>query len=153
MTWRSIPYPSSEVTGFLPVRTYAPLRFAGLADGLIVFLRLLCRALAMGVGFPLEPLPHQKFRKRRNGNWKNKSTVPEEISEGALIRCKTTALCRKRQQAIKPWGGVKEAPILDQVKYLMHFCVRKLRVFLRFCFTDLLQSDQKYYPKYRHLHL
>jgi hypothetical protein len=33
---------------------------------------------------------------------KIKSTVPEEFSEGALIRCKTTALCRKRQQATKP---------------------------------------------------
>jgi hypothetical protein len=30
LTWKSIPYPLSEVTGFLPVRTYAPLRFAGL---------------------------------------------------------------------------------------------------------------------------
>ena len=37
---------------FRAVRTYAPLRFAGLADGLIVFWRLLCRVLAMGLGSP-----------------------------------------------------------------------------------------------------
>ena len=33
---------------------------------------------------------------------KIKSIVPEEISEGALTCCNATALCRKRQQAIKP---------------------------------------------------
>jgi hypothetical protein len=49
--------------------------------------------------------------------------------------------------------SVKEAPIFGQVKYLMHFCVRKLRIFLGFYFTDLLKSDKKYYHKYLHLHL
>lgn len=45
------------------MRTYAPLRFADLADGLIVFLIFLFQLLAMGIVFPITPLPHQKFDK------------------------------------------------------------------------------------------
>jgi hypothetical protein len=56
----------------------------------------------MGIEFPLKPLPHQNFDETCDGIQKKKSTVPEEISEGALIRCKTTALGRKRQQVTKP---------------------------------------------------
>jgi len=39
--------------------------------------------------------------------------------------------------------GVKEDSILGQVKYLMDFCVRNLRVFLGFYFTDSFKSDRK----------
>ena len=53
--------------------------------------------------------------------------------------------------ASRPPG--KEEPFWGQVKYLMHFGVRKLRVFLGFYFTDSLKPDKKYYPKCRHLHL
>jgi hypothetical protein len=64
------------------VRTYAPLRFVGLADGLIVFLILLCRVSAMGIGFTLKPLPHQNFDEMCDGIQKNKSTVHDEIFGG-----------------------------------------------------------------------
>jgi len=37
----------------------------------------------------------------------------------------------------------KEEPFWGQVKYLMHFGVRKLRVFLGFYFTDSLKPDKK----------
>ena len=53
---------------FRAVRTYAPLRFAGLADGLIVFGEIALSSGGMGFEFPLKPLPHQKFIRRDDEN-------------------------------------------------------------------------------------
>jgi hypothetical protein len=47
---------------------------------------------------------------------------------------------------------VKEGSIFGQVKYLINFCVRKLRAFLRFSLTNPSKSDRKYDLKCRHLH-
>ena len=48
--------------------------------------------------------------------------------------------------------SVKESSIFGQLKYLINFCVRKLRDFLWFYFAETAKSDRKYGLKCRHLH-
>ena len=50
------------------------------------------------------------------------------------------------------WGGVKEGSILDQMKYLKNFCVRKLRISLEFYLPHSGELDMKNDLKCRHLH-
>ena len=67
-------------------------------------------------------------------------------------------LCTKRiritntQSVMNLTGrGVKEGSILGQVKYLMRFCVRKLRAFLGFYLANSAKLYMKNDLKCRHL--
>ena len=46
----------------------------------------------------------------------------------------------------------KESSILDQMKCLMNFCVRKLMILLGFYLVNSEKLDMKNYLKCRHLH-